>query len=78
MYLFHQIAREIVSLLVNNLHEKPSQRVKTDKILKEFRLFAICNLQFALVSQLCTRVVHKNALDFSQSEAHNFSCTLLT
>ena len=44
MCLFHQIAREIVSLLVNYLHEKPSQRVKTDKILKEFRLFAICNL----------------------------------
>ena len=33
-YNSHQIAREILSLPVNNVHEKTSQKVKTDKILK--------------------------------------------
>ena len=32
--LLHQIAREIMSLLVNSVHEKTLQKVKTDKILK--------------------------------------------
>ena len=29
----HQIAREIMLLLIDNLHEKASQKVKTDEIL---------------------------------------------
>lgn len=30
----HQIALEITLLLVNNVHEKTSQKVKTDEILE--------------------------------------------
>ena len=33
-YLFHQIAREIMLLLVNKQREKTSQKVKKDEILK--------------------------------------------
>ena len=42
-----------MSLLFNNVHEKTSQQVKADEILKACA--AICN--FALVLQLSTRVV---------------------
>ena len=33
-YLFHQIAREIMLLLVNKQHEKTSQKLKKDENLK--------------------------------------------
>ena len=33
-YLFHQIVREIMLLLVNKQHEKTSQKVKKDENLK--------------------------------------------
>ena len=33
-YLFHQIAREIMLLLVSKQHEKTSQKVKKDENLK--------------------------------------------
>ena len=64
--LFHLIARENRSLLVYNVHEKISQKVKTDKTLKACPLFLNLHscYNFALV-------LHKNALVCSQSEAHN-------
>ena len=37
--LLHQIAIEIVSLLFNNVHEKTSQEVKIDEILKACALY---------------------------------------
>ena len=33
-YLSQEIAREIMLFLINNVHEKISQKVKTDEILK--------------------------------------------
>ena len=50
--LSHQIAREIMSLLFNNVHEKISQKVKTDEILKVCAraLFIICSRVRALQS----------------------------
>ena len=44
--------------------------------LSSKRLDAICNL-IALVIQLCTPVTRELCTIFSQSEACNFSCTLL-
>ena len=41
----HQIAREIMLFLDNNVQEKTSQKVKTDEILKA----CACYLCFALV-----------------------------
>ena len=38
----HQIAREMMLLLINYLHEKASQKVKTDEILTARALFVIC------------------------------------
>ena len=60
-------------LLLNNVHEKTSHEVKTDKILKACAR-AICNLHawynFA-------PVLHESALVFSQSGTRNFfSCIL--
>ena len=61
-------------LLGNHLHEKASQKVKTDKFLT----VCTCYLLYALMLQLCTFVatLHpfymKNALIFSQSEVCNF------
>ena len=55
-------------LLLNNVHEKTSHEVKTDKILKACAR-AICNLHawynFA-------PVLHESALVFSQSGTRNF------
>lgn len=55
-------------LLLNNVHEKTSHEVKTDKILKACA-HAICNLHawynFA-------PVLHESALVFSQSGTRNF------
>ena len=36
IYLLHQTAREIVLLLVNNVHEKTSQKVKTHGSFKAY------------------------------------------
>ena len=40
--LSYQIAREIILLLVNNVHEKRPQKAKKDEILKAYALFVIC------------------------------------
>ena len=40
--LSYQIAREIILLLVNNVHEKRPQKAKKDEILKACALFVIC------------------------------------
>ena len=41
VYLY-QIAREIILLLINYLHEKASQKVNTDEVLTARALFVIC------------------------------------
>ena len=41
MCLLHLIARELMLLLVNNLHQKTLPKSKTDKILKVCALFVI-------------------------------------
>ena len=56
-------------LLVNNVHGKTSQKVKTDNVRAICRLHLCYN--FALVLQ-------ENALLFSQSEAHNFFMYIVT
>ena len=65
--VLHQIAGEIKLLLVNNVHEKTSQKVKRGEILKVSAPFVIC-----IVLQLLTLVLHENALIFSLSEVWNF------
>ena len=64
--LLHQIAREIMLLLVDNLNETTSSKSVTEEILKACAR-AICNFHscynFALL---------ETALVFSQSEARNF------
>ena len=56
-------------LLVNSVHGKTSQKVKTDNVRAICRLHLCYN--FALVLQ-------ENALLFSQSEAHNFFMYIVT
>ena len=56
--ILHQITREIMLLLVNNVHEKTSWKVKTDDILKTCYNYAL--------------MLYENALLLSQSEAHKF------
>ena len=73
--LLHQITREIILLLVDNVHEKTSQKVKTDEILKAVRF----DLHyFALVLHENALVLHENALVFSQSEARDFFMYIIT
>ena len=58
-------------LLINNLHKKASQKVKTDEILTEH---AICNLHtynFALL-------LHEKCTGFQPIRSTIFSCTMLT
>ena len=54
-------------LLIKNVHEKTSQQVKTQNSESMHVLVVICTFVTTL---------HENALVFSQSEVHNFSCTL--
>ena len=42
----HQIAREIVLLLVNIVHVKTAQRVMTDEILNQKHIISSCTLSF--------------------------------
>ena len=56
--ILHQITREIMLLLVNNVHEKTPWKVKTDYILKTCYNYAL--------------TLYENALLLSQSEAHKF------
>ena len=56
--ILHQITREIMLLLVNNVHEKTPSKVKTDDILKMCYNYAL--------------TLYENALLLSQSEAHKF------
>ena len=56
--ILHQITREIMLLLVNNVHEKTPWKVKTDNILKTCYNYAL--------------TLYENALLLSQSEAHKF------
>ena len=56
-------------LLVNNVHGKTSQKVKTDN------LRALCHLHLCYNFVL---VVQENALLFSQSEVHNFFMYIVT
>ena len=56
--ILHQITREIMLLLVNNVHEKTPWKVKTDDILKMCYKYAL--------------TLYENALLLSQSEAHKF------
>ena len=56
--ILHQITREIMLLLVNNVHEKTPWKVKTDDILKTRYNYAL--------------TLYENALLLSQSEAHKF------
>ena len=61
-------------LLVNNVHEKTSQKVDTNKILKA----GMGYLLFSHVLQLCPPVTCEcNIIVFNESETCNFSCTLL-
>ena len=72
-FLVHQIARKIMLLPVNNLHEKISQKSETDEILKACALLVNCARVTTL--HLCYNfalVLHENALVFSQSKAWNF------
>ena len=67
------LTREIMVLLMNNLHEKSITEVKTDKILTAQALFVICTCVTTL--HLCYM---ENALVFSQSKACYFLHVLPT
>ena len=66
------MAREIMLVLVNDVHEKISQTVETDKILRACTsvttLHSCCNFAY---------VLHENALVFNQSEPPNFSMCII-
>ena len=69
--ILHQITREIMLLLVNNVHEKTPWKVKTDNVhektpwkVKTDDILKTC-YNYALT-------LYENALLLSQSEAHKF------
>ena len=68
----HQIAPEIMLLLVNNLLEKKHHKKSRRAKLWQRALFVICNRVATLHS-----CYMKNILVFSQSGARDFLCLLL-
>ena len=60
--LLHQIAREIQFFLTYNVHEKTSQKVRTDEFwLHAFKLFVLC---------ICVTTLHSYYMKMHSFSAH--------